>query len=644
MGWGNGRGEGGGHGGQGRDGGWSDQPREARPGVGSGHQAWGDGGRGGEAARPDMAHGHALGPGAADPGGDDQAGRAGRRLTEAAWRLRQRAERRLRARNGPDRSSGPATEAPPVSPTASAAPTGSGAAARSTGPGEIPVTGPERSTLPGEIPAAGKGSAGSLRKRLLWSFVGVAALAALIVGVVTLSLVRLASVSGLEQQLRDQAEAASVTIGGGPAPCPTLAALRAVHTELYLVSADGSPQAVTCRPFRGRFADPVAPTPDVDLREALSQGSIQTGSRGTVVYAVAPLPQPLEDLRGVQYTGVLLTHSSGGLAVGLVGGVAWRLLLATGLAMAIAAFVAWLLAGRLTAPLRHLAGAARQLGAGQLSTRVKVEGDDEVAEVGAAFNEMAADIEHSQGEQRAFLASISHELKTPLTAVQGYTEALLDGTISDPPDRQRTLVRIHGETLRLARLVQDLIDLARLGRGQFAVSPVDADVSSVVREAVAAAGDRALAQGVSVEQRVPNVPLLAHVDPGRLRQVIDNLLDNATRSSPVGNPVLVAARPLAGGWVEVAVVDRGPGIAAEDLPRAFDRGYLWSRYRGTRTVGSGLGLAIVKALCDAMGVEVRAESGREYGRGGTAFRLALPPARPSPSSWAPPARELPTPR
>src|SRR6266511_536210 len=99
--------------------------------------------------------------------------------------------------------------------------------------------------------------------------------------------------------------------------------------------------------------------------------------------------------------------------------VARRLLLATALAVAIAALVAWLLAGRLTAPLRRLAGAARQLGAGQLSTRVRVEGDDEVAEVGAAFNEMAADIEHSQGEQRAFLASVSHELKTPLTAVQG---------------------------------------------------------------------------------------------------------------------------------------------------------------------------------------------------------------------------------
>jgi two-component system OmpR family sensor kinase len=551
---------------------------------------------------------------AGDGGAPDRLGELRGRLGGPAARLRDRARQRWRERTEP----GPLGDPPPA--------VWEGA----TPPGDSPATG-------------GHPRQGSLRSRLLWSFVGVAALAALIVGIVTLSLVRLASVNGLEQQLRDQAAAAS-TIGGGPAPCTILVALRAVQTELYLVASDGSPQAVTCQRFRGRLAGPVAAAPDVDLRADLNEGAVKTGSRGSVVYAVAPLQQPVQDLRGVRYDGVLLTHSLGGLGIGLVSGVAWRLLLATTLAMAIAALVAWLLAGRLTAPLRRLAGAARQLGTGQLSTRVQVEGDDEVAEVGAAFNEMAADIEHSQGEQRAFLASVSHELKTPLTAVQGYTEALLDGTISDPPDRQRTLERIHGETLRLARLVQDLIDLARLGRGQFAVSPVDADVTAVLREAVPAAAERAAAQGVSVEQQVPDGPLLARVDPGRLRQVLDNLLDNATRSSPAGYPVLVAARLLPGGWVEVAVVDRGPGIATEDLPRAFDRGYLWSRYRGTRTVGSGLGLAIVKALCDAMGVTVRAESGREYGRGGTAFRLALPPARSSPASWAASGHGLPTPR
>ena len=140
-------------------------------------------------------------------------------------------------------------------------------------------------------------------------------------------------------------------------------------------------------------------------------------------------------------------------------------------------------------------------------------------------------------------------------------------------------------------------------------------------EGAAAAAERAARREVTVTTRLTGA-LHAHVDPGRLRQVLDNLLDNAARSSPPGRQVLVAARPLDGGGVEAAIVDQGPGIAAEDLPHAFDRGYLWSRYRGTREVGSGLGLAIVKALCDAMGVAIQAEAGHG---GGTAFRLLLPP-------------------
>lgn len=488
------------------------------------------------------------------------------------------------------------------------------------------------------------GLQGSLRGRLLWAFVGVVALAALIIGVVTFSLVRVAAASGLAQQLSDQAGAisASGNLLASRQGCGAVYALRAVQTELYVVDSAGDPHLGTCPP-RDRLPGAIAPAPNIDLRAAIASGEIVSGTHGGVVYAVAPLAQPLSTNTGVQLDGIVLAHSLGRLGAGVVGGVAWRLLLATAVAVAIAAAVAWVLAGRLTAPMRRLAGAARKLGSGDLSTRVQVEGDDEVAEVGTAFNEMAEDLERSQAEQRAFLASVGHELKTPLTAVQGYTEALLDGTVSEPQARRRSLERIHGETLRLVGLVQDLLDLARLGRGQFGVSLVDADVGAVLREAVAAAENRAASNDVSAELRVPDGVLLAHVDPGRLRQVLDNLLDNATRSSPTGNPVLVMARPLGGGWVEVAVVDRGPGIAPEDLPHAFERGYLWSRYRATRAVGSGLGLAIVKALCDAMGVSIRAESGRDQGWSGTAFRLALPPAHGA--ALLPSARrELPTQR
>jgi len=464
----------------------------------------------------------------------------------------------------------------------------------------------------------------SLRGRLVLAFVAVTALAAVLIGVITLSLIRLLPERGLEQQLADQAQDVGDSIAG-PRPlkqlCALVRVLRRGETEVYLLSADAGPsRPAVCQPANRR--GPIAPVPDADLGAALAQGRIVTGTSDGLAWAVVPAQQPVRDIRGV-----LLVHEVRRLGLSLLPVVAWRLLLATALAVAVAALVAWLLAGRLTAPLGRMVAAARRVGAGDLSTRVQVDGDGEVAEVAAAFNDMAAGLEQAQNEQRAFLASVGHELKTPLTTVQGYTEALLDGTVHDPAGRRRSLLRVHAETVRLARLVQDLLDLARLGRGQFAVSTVDADVGAVLREAAAAASERAAPRQVTVATRLAG-PLNAHVDPGRLRQVLDNLLDNASRSSPSGRQVLVAARPLDGGGVEAAIVDQGPGIAPEDLPHAFDRGYLWSRYRGTRDVGSGLGLAIVKALCDAMGIAIRAESGPG---GGTAFRLALPPAHTTPN-------------
>jgi two-component system, OmpR family, sensor kinase len=471
---------------------------------------------------------------------------------------------------------------------------------------------------------------GSLRGRLVLAFVAVTVLAAVLTGVITLSLIRLLPERGLEQQLADQAQTVSDTLAI-PRParqlCPLARVLRRGETEVYLLDATAAPRRLLGCQVPGSRG-PLAPVPDVDLAAALAQGRVVTGSGRGLAWAVAPA----ESVRGAR-VGVLLVHEVRRLGLSLLPVVAWRLLLATALAVAVAALAAWLLAGRLTAPLGRLVTAARRVGEGDLSTRVHVDGDGEVAEVAAAFNDMAAGLERAQGEQQAFLASVGHELKTPLTGVQGYTEALLDGTVDDPAERRRSLLRVHAETIRLARLVQDLLDLARLGRGQFAVSTVDADVGAVLSEAATAAAERAAPRQVTVTARLAG-PLHAHVDPGRLRQVLDNLLDNAARSSPSGRQVLVAARPLEGGGVEAVVVDQGPGIAPADLPHAFDRGYLWSRYRGTRQVGSGLGLAIVKALCDAMGVTIQAESGQG---GGTAFRLFLPPPRTAPALGRPPA-------
>ena len=223
----------------------------------------------------------------------------------------------------------------------------------------------------------------------------------------------------------------------------------------------------------------------------------------------------------------MLVHEVRSLGLSLLPVVAWRLLLATALAVAVAALAAWLLAGRLTAPLGRLVTAARRVGDGDLSTRVQVDGDGEVAEVASAFNDMAAGLERAQTEQRAFLASVGHELKTPLTTVQGYTEALLDGTVDDPADRRRSLLRVHAETIRLARpgpngSTGPAVGCPRRQRRR--------------RRRRGPGGGRRRRRGrppPGHRHHLPRQYPHAHLDPGwfaRCRQ----LLDNAARSSPSG--------------------------------------------------------------------------------------------------------------
>jgi signal transduction histidine kinase len=467
---------------------------------------------------------------------------------------------------------------------------------------------------------------GSLRARLIWSFAVVALVVAFVTGVTTLSLLRSISERDAEGRLRAQA-AALVDDGGVPAElqiCSIRNALRVSGTELYLVRAGGAQTLPRCR----QVGDPAAPAPEVDLAEALRAGHTTTGTTGALSWAVAPVSG-----RPGRFDGLLLVRRVNEVGTDLVRLVASRLLLGSLLGVVLAAVTAWVLSGRLARPLSRLAGAARQLGRGRLETRVPLDGDDEVAAVAAAFNDMAASLARHQAEERVFLASVGHELRTPLTVVQGNAEALLDGAVEDEAGRRRSVQRIHAEALRLARLVQDLLDLGRLGTGHFVVALDDGDAAAVLREAGEVAAERGAGHDVPVEVRVPD-RLPATIDPGRLRQVLDNLLDNAVRSNPAGRAVLLAARALDDGRVEVLVADQGPGIAAEDLPHAFERGWLWSRYRATRSVGSGLGLAIVKGLCDAMGASVWAERGEH---GGLLVHLVLPGPSGQPAPVAPQA-------
>ncbi|MDQ6606966.1 MAG: HAMP domain-containing histidine kinase [Actinomycetota bacterium] len=291
----------------------------------------------------------------------------------------------------------------------------------------------------------------------------------------------------------------------------------------------------------------------------------------------------------------------------------------------LAVALSYLLARRLARPIDELSVATRRLATGEAGVAVPVRGEDELAQLGRAFNEMSGELGRARESQRSFLESVSHELKTPLTSIRGYAEALHEGAVS-PSEGGRVIVEESG---RLERLVIDLLDLARFGRADFAVARDPVELGKVAARAVERHGRQARELGLTLRVQGP-AGGRALGDEDRLLQATSNLVENALRLTPAGGEVVVCTGPG-----EIAVRDTGPGLAPEELPRAFERFYLHGRYRSERAVGSGLGLAIVRELVAAMGGSVRAS---EAPGGGAEFVLTLPqaPAGSTPERSAPP--------
>ena len=278
---------------------------------------------------------------------------------------------------------------------------------------------------------------------------------------------------------------------------------------------------------------------------------------------------------------------------------------------ALALALSYLLARRLARPIEELRDATRRLASGESEVTVMIRGQDELADLGSAFNEMSGELARAREAQRQFLESVSHELKTPLTSIRGYAEAVDEGAVS-PAEGARV---IGAEANRLDRLVADLLDLARLRRADFAVHREPIDLRAIAGQATDRHLPRAQALSVALSSAADN-GARALGDEDRVLQVTSNLIENALRLTPAGGRVVVRAAPG-----RISVRDTGPGLAEEDIPRAFERFYLHNRYRSEREVGSGLGLAIVKELVDAMGGSVQASSPTG---GGAEFTVRLP--------------------
>jgi two-component system, OmpR family, sensor kinase len=296
---------------------------------------------------------------------------------------------------------------------------------------------------------------------------------------------------------------------------------------------------------------------------------------------------------------------------------AWRpflgdLLLAALAGALLAAVLSFAIARSIVRPVRRVAEASRALAAGETPTPVPEEGARELASLARTFNEMAQQLAASRESERNFLLSVSHELKTPLTAIRGYAEGLGEGAFSSG-DASRTILL---ESRRLERLVRDLLDLARMNRHEFSVSRETVDLTEVACEAVAR--HEASAREFGVALTFEGAEAWVEGDHDRLLQVASNLVENALRETPPSGSVTVRVEPC-----RLVVSDTGPGLESVDLEHAFDRFFLYDKYGRERPVGSGLGLAIVKQLTEAMGGTVGVDS--SPGLGAT-FIVTLPPA------------------
>ncbi|HEU5314761.1 MAG TPA: ATP-binding protein [Chloroflexota bacterium] len=312
------------------------------------------------------------------------------------------------------------------------------------------------------------------------------------------------------------------------------------------------------------------------------------------------------------------------------------LLLVLGFATVLSLLFGYAVSGALVADLGRLGVAARRLAAGDLGTRAGLTGKGEVAQLARAFDQMAAQLQAGIERERAhelarreMVASVSHDLRTPLTTVRAMVEAVTDGVVGEPAEVRRYLGLIRGEVTHLSRLIDDLFELSQIESGALRLELAPAPLSELVAQTLEAYEAPARERGVTLAHEADAALPPVHVDAERLMRVLRNLIDNALRYTPSGGTVAVEARadPPEGGarrHAHVTVSDTGPGLPEGESERVFERFFRSARSR-TRadggSSGAGLGLTIARGLVQAHGGRMWAE---QTPGAGARFHFTLP--------------------
>jgi signal transduction histidine kinase len=452
-----------------------------------------------------------------------------------------------------------------------------------------------------------------MRRRITLAILGTVAAALIFAGIGTLALNRVTARASEVRDLRNQAEATAAIVdvkvrGTALTRQHVLQfrnALNLKDVDLVLLGQDNQPNL--------EVGDPIPPGIQLTAAdyEALRNGEIVSGSKPTEAWAAVPLNSTNPKLQGVLF----LTRDT---SATLSSGVGW-FVLASIATLLLGALIAARLSRRLTRPLTDATEATARIADGDLSVRVPEhhEGStDELDALARSINGMADSLERSRGLERQFLLSVSHDLRTPLTSIRGYAEAIADGAV---PDVQQAAGVILAESRRLERLVRDLLDLAKLEGRQFSMQLSPVNLGDLMSDSVDGFRHEMADAGLGLDLHRPPVPVWALADRDRLAQVVANLVENALKYAAHQIDVTVIGDPAR---PRIAVADDGPGIAPQDLPHVFERLYVAGAQPQRKEIGSGLGLAIVRELVDAMGGSVRAEANPG---GGTRMVVSLRP-------------------
>jgi two-component system sensor histidine kinase BaeS len=465
-----------------------------------------------------------------------------------------------------------------------------------------------------------------LRRRLFWTIAGVAVATGLLVLAASVFASQRAAVDATYRELQVSANEAVAVIDDileaeGLRPAAILEMIRLlegneVNTLFNRIrrTAGGSELGVALLDDEGTVHSNADLFQRIDLggETVTPRGTYQTISTSDELVVVTPT---IIEVGGNEVT-LLVALARDAPIVRLRDQGPGLILLVAGIA-ALAAIGARFLSAQLANRLEPLANASRQVAAGDMTARVPDVGDPDLDQVASAFNDMASELAAARDREREFILGVGHDLRTPLTTIGGYAEALETGELSDE-ELERVGSVLGVQSRQLGRLIDDLSTLARLEQAEFSLREETVDVGAHVAEVVEGFTRRADELGVNLEV-VSDPGILIDTDPDRLGQIAQNLVENALRHTPEAGSVTVSVR-AGEDDVQVEVADSGIGIGEDDLPHVFDRHFV-GRQRSVHKEGTGLGLSIVKGLVDRMGGSVSASS--RPGKG-TTITVSLP--------------------